>query len=635
MSMLMVRAVPNFRVLMTLCLLAGAPTAWAQGGGTLTGTVRDPTGVAVPAAQLTLTNDATHGQWRTVATDTGSYTIPTLPPGTYSLAVLANGFKQFSQQGITISTASTTTLDIPLELGATSETVEVHADVKQIDSDTSEVGTRVSPTLITSLPLQVSGQVRNPVQFIELTPGFTGNLPNTPTSQLSFKINGGQEGGTDVLLDGASISLTHPNLQMNYGVGTDAVAEFKVLTATFPAQYGRATGGIVDLVTKSGTNQLHGTAYGILRDKIFDANSWMNNYQGQPRGTDSQKDGGFNVAGPVWIPKLYNGKDKTFFMFNTEIYRYKTGGSGYATVPDASWNQGDFSNLLQPTTSFGVTYPAHQLYDWTTCTPGPCRQFAGNIIPSTMFDPVVVKALAYFPKAQNSSVYNNFVNNTLTSTQANLWTAKIDEYLSQNQKISGSYSYDNRPLVSSSNEGAIFTTENPSQHTDYVRLNYDFIISPALVNQFTGGFSRTDRAEVNMLSTLGKNLAAQIGLKGVTDAQLPSFLASGVTTDPDSADSYFIDNDFEYADNLSWTKGKHSMKFGVDTRLLQFNTNQLAYSSGRFLFTNAQTSNLIDPNSGFAYASLMLGAANGAWIPTPQDIGMRTHYYGVLWTRRF
>jgi hypothetical protein len=117
---------------------------------------------------------------------------------------------------------------------------------------------------------------------------------------------------TDVLVDGISISLSHPNLQQNYGVGTDAVSEFKVLSATFPAQYGRATGGIVDLVTKSGSNDFHGTAYEILRNRDLDANGWWNNYQGVPKGRDTQNDFGAQVGGPIWIPKLYNGRNKTF-----------------------------------------------------------------------------------------------------------------------------------------------------------------------------------------------------------------------------------------------------------------------------------------------------------------------------------
>jgi hypothetical protein len=624
------RAVARAALCLPLLFMAG--TAWAQAGGTLTGTVRDQSGASVAGVRLTLANAATGGQWSTVTTDAGSYTIPTLPPGTYNLTTSAAGFETSRQEGIVIAVATTTTLDVALRLGSTSESIEVHADAKQVESDSSDVGTEVTPDLVEALPLQVAGQVRSPVQFINLTPGFTGSTPNTPTSQLSFKINGGQEGGTDILLDGASISLTHPNLQQNYGIGVEAVAEFKVLSGGFPAQYGRATGGIVELVTKSGTNQIHGTVYEILRNADLDANGWWNNYNGTPRNADTQNDFGAQIAGPVWIPKLYNGRNKTFFMFNTEGYRFKQGQNAVNTVPDASWNNGDFSNLLAPAMSQGILQPAHQLYNWTTCNPGPCQLFPGNIIPTNMLDSVVGKAMAYFPKPQSSSVYDNFNVVGTQTTQANLFTAKIDEYISDKQKISGSWNYDDRPVIASSNLGAIFSTENPTQYTHYDRFNYDDIISPTLINQFTAGFSQTHRAEVNMISTLNQNYAAKIGLEGVTAAQLPSFIMDagiGMTTDPDSADSIFIDNSWLANDSVSWIKGRHSFKFGIDYRALQFNTPQDAYSSGRFLFSPAQTSNLIDPNSGFNYASLYLGAANQAWIPTPQEVGMRTKYYGT------
>jgi hypothetical protein len=615
-------------LLLFAVFLALPGTARGQASGTLTGFVGDPAGAAVVNANVVIVNDATGVKTNTVTTSNGDFTATNLPPGGYNVTVSFTGFKEYRRTGLTISVGTTSSLDVALQLGSASESVDVHADVSQVESDTSELGTSVNKQLLADLPLQVAGQVRNPIQFVSLTPGFTGSLPNTPTSQLSFKINGGQEGGTDVLVDGASISLVHPNLQMNYGVGTDAVAEFKVMTGTFPAEYGRATGGIVDLVTKSGTNQLHGTGYEIIRNSALDANGWWNNYHSVSRPADNQNDFGFQVAGPVWIPKIYNGKDKTFFMFNMESYRYKSGGNaGPTTVPDDSWSRGDFSNLLTPTTSYGVNYAAHQLYDYKTCVTSACQVFAGNIIPLTRLDPVVKSAMTYFPKPQTDSVYDNFRNAQFNEFKADLWTLKIDEYLTQRQRISGSWSLDNRPQTQTQTFGDIWNSKNPTQDTAYGRFNYAVTISPTMVNSFNFGFSRTSRAEVNMIPTLNKDYAAKIGLKGVSSAQLPTFLADGVAVTPDSADSSFIDNAYQMTESLNWIKGRHSLKFGVDHRRMEFNTNQLAYSSGRFLFSPTQTSNMIDPNSGFSFASVYLGAAGGAWIPTPQDIGMRTRYW--------
>lgn len=630
------RALTTLIVGMVLLLLP--VTGRCQATGTLTGAVKDQSGAIVPNAAVRVTNEATRAIWSSVTTGAGLYTLPDLPPGNYDLSVSARGFKQFVQSGITVTVGSTTTVDVRLRLGQTSQTVEVHANASLIHTNSSEVGTTVQASFIANLPLQVAGQVRDPVQFVALTPGFSGSIPDNPSSQLSYKINGGQEGGTDVLIDGSSISLAHPNLQMNYGVGTDAVAEFKVITGSFPAQYGRATGGIVNLVLKSGTNQFHGTAYDYVRNSIFDANGWWNNYRGVKKGPDNQNDYGFAVGGPVLLPKVYNGRNKTFFFFNTEFYRFKQGGYGNYTVPDLTWRNGDFSNLLTPTTSLGTTYPAHQLYDYTTCNPGPCQPFAGNIIPMSRIDPVVQKEMAYMPKPQNNNVYNNFVSNNVTDTKVNMWSLKLNEYLGAKQSIAGSWAYDDVPKLATQSLGDIWTTKNPTQYTDYARLNYDYTFSPTLLNYFNFGFSRTDRLEQNMIPTLGKNLAAQVGLKGVTAVQLPALLSTAgnpnVTMTPDSADSYFIDNGYEVDDNLSWIKGRNSMMFGVDMRWMEFNSKQQAYSSGRFLFSPDQTSNLgnanYDPNSGFTFASAFLGAADTAWVPTPQDIGMRTRYFAVF-----
>jgi outer membrane receptor protein involved in Fe transport len=613
-------------------------TACSQATATLTGTVKDPSGAIVPTAAVTVTNEATKAVWTTVTTSAGLYTVPNLPPGNYDLAVSATGFKQFVQSGITVTVGSTATADVRLEVGKTSQSIEVHANAPLLHTTSSEVGTTVQGSFVAALPLQVAGQVRDPLQFVELTPGFSGSIPDNPSSQLSFKINGGQEGGADILVDGASIQLTHPNLQENYGVGPDAVGEFKVITGSVPAQYGRFTGGIVDLVLKSGTNQLHGTAYDYVRNSIFDANGWWNNYRGVPKGPDNQNDYGFAVGGPVWLPKIYDGRNKTFFFFNAELYRFKQGSFGNYSVPDASWKNGDFSNLLTPTTSLGVTYPAHQLYDYTTCNPGPCQPFPGNIIPMSRIDPVVQKEMSYMTNPQTSAVYNNFVSNNVTNTRVNMWSLKVDEYITAKQSINGSWAYDDVPKLGTQSLGDIWTTKNPTQYTDYGRLNYNYTFGPTVLNYANFGFSRTDRLEQNLIPTLGKNLAAQVGLKGVTAVQLPSLLSTGgspgMTMTPDSADSYFIDNGYEVDDNLSWMKGRHSLMFGFDLRRLEFNSNQLAYSSGRFLFSPNQTSNLgnpnFDPNSGFSFASAFLGAAGTAWVPTPEDIGLRTRYYAVF-----
>src|ERR1700740_1199780 len=200
-------------------------------------------------------------------------------------------------------------LDIQIQLGGVTENVTVSADASQLETYTSDVGATGERNLVANLPLEVSGTIRNPVQFITLVPGFVGGVANDPGSNSSddFKVNGGQEGGTDILVDGVSISLVSPNTQWNKGVSTDAVDEFKVLQSNFSAEYGQAGDGIVSLTVKSGTNEIHGSVYDFLRNKSLDANSWVNNLQGLKRSVDTHNDFGATVGGPVWIPKVYNG----------------------------------------------------------------------------------------------------------------------------------------------------------------------------------------------------------------------------------------------------------------------------------------------------------------------------------------
>ena len=205
--------------------------------GSIQGTVSDPNGGAVAGASVTARNLDTGLTQATSTTDAGIYSLPNLPPGRYSVVVEAPGLKKHSQEGVTVSTGTTVSLDIPMQVGGVSENVTVIADASQLQTATSEIGSTVEPVLVANLPLQVGGTIRNPVHFIKLVPGFVGGVDNNPGSNSSddFKVNGGQEGGTDILVDGVSISLVSPNTQWNKGVSTDAVDEFRVLQSNFSA----------------------------------------------------------------------------------------------------------------------------------------------------------------------------------------------------------------------------------------------------------------------------------------------------------------------------------------------------------------------------------------------------------------
>jgi hypothetical protein len=288
-------------LLVAFGLAAGTPGFAQSGRGTLTGMVKDSSGAIIPGAALTLQEVNTGSRFATIAGPQGLYTFPELEPGTYALTVTSAGFESYTQNGITVTVGSTATVNTALKIGSTTQSIVVTSDALQVQTESSDIGTTVPTTLIEDLPLQFNGTVRNPLQFVTLTPGFSGVDSNSPTEQGGFKLNGGQQAGTDIFVDGATIELASANLQMNYGVSVEAVKEFKVMTNTFDAQYGRTSGGLVNLVTKSGTNGLHGSVYDFLRNKVLDANSWLNNLQGSARPPDTQNDFGAIISGPVYI----------------------------------------------------------------------------------------------------------------------------------------------------------------------------------------------------------------------------------------------------------------------------------------------------------------------------------------------
>ena len=592
------------------CALVVSLSNGQSNSGNIQGTVSDSTGAALPKATVTVRNLDTGATVSTETTDAGLYSAPNLPPGRYALTVEAPNFKKYVREGVTVPTGTTVTLDIQMQLGMVSENVVVSADASQLESATSDIGSTVQSSLVANLPLEVSGTIRNPVQFITLTPGFVGGVANDPGSNSSddFKVNGGQEGGTDVLVDGVSISLVSPNTQWNKGVSTDGVQEFKVLQSNFSAEFGESGDGIVSLTMKSGTNEFHGSVYDYLRNRALDANSWKNNTLGQPKSVNTQNDFGATAGGPIFIPKLYHGQNKSFFFFDYEGFRFRTGGTGVDSFPNEAFRKGDFSSLL----------PGAQLYDPTThaAIPGNVLTNDPNFTPSA----VMTNVFALLP-ATNGGLTNNVIDHTISSTSANLFDVKIDHILSDKHRVSGGFDYDNTKTGGTSDLGPIFGSSTP-QNTRYARFGDTYIFNSSVVNQFLFGFSRRFRGEVS--NSLGQGYPAKIGLKGVQNTTFPCIKFIGTPYQEqlnNCGDSEFADNVYQLNDSVSWVKGKHNFKFGGGVRMLQFNVRRLTQSSGEFDFNAAQTSN--NGAGGNAVASSLFGLSDTTTLNYGNFSGVR------------
>jgi hypothetical protein len=292
---------------------------------------------------------------------------------------------------------------------------------------------------------------------------------------------------------------------------------------------------------------------------------------------------------------------------------------------------GDFSSLLTPLTINGQNFQAHILYDYSTCTGAnqgqPCQAYPNNKITESA-DPVFAAASKVMPVATGTSPYFNITDHSTNHEQADMWSIRVDENINARNKISGSYFTGNMPYVSTQSLGPLYTGGN-TQGNKYVRLGYDYIISPIMLNHFNAGYTRRNRVEGSGQGGYGGNWASKFGLKGVGDSVFPRFSynypGNGINTPSDGA-SAFDDNVFQYDDVVSWQKGRHNFRFGGEFRAAQFNLNILTGSAGQFNFTQGPTSSPADTNSGFGFASFYLGAASNAYISIPQANGWRAKY---------
>src|SRR5580704_599530 len=426
--------------------------------GTIAGTILDSSGAAVQGATIVATGVDTGAVYKTTSTDTGTYRISDMQLGAYNLTVAAAGFKTSEQKGLVVQVNTTSSLDITLQPGDVKETLTVLADMPTLETETSDVGTIVDKRQIMELPLALGGQgvLRAPEAFVFLTPGTTGPGSNDSSNGVfEAKLGGGQNFGNEVILDGASTARADSGSAFDQTApSVEALQEFKVTTSTVPAEFGRTSGGVESFATRSGTNSYHGTAYDILRNEDLNANSWFNNLQGLPRNLDRKNDYGGTLGGPVRIPKLYNGHDKTFFFFSWEQYRQTQGSSITSTVPTEAERQGDFSSLLGPPLLDSNKQPVINPCDGSTILQGQifdpsttktvngqqCRTaFPGNKIPT--ISAVAQSVLKLIPAPTNPTAFqNNFVltsNNPILSTTMSF---RIDQSLGEKHKFFFSYS---------------------------------------------------------------------------------------------------------------------------------------------------------------------------------------------------
>lgn len=622
---------------LALFVLAAATAGFSQSDrGTIAGTVLDSSGGAVQGATVTATNANTGAIYKTSSTDTGAYRIPDMQVGVYNVTVSAAGFKTSEQKGVVVQINTTASLDVMLQPGAVTETLTVNADVPTLQTETSDIGTVVSTRQIIDLPLAVnaSGQshLRSPETFVFLTPGTTG--PGTADNSngiFQAKLAGGQNFGNEVLLDGASTARADSGSSFDQTApSVEALQEFKVTTSTVPAEFGRTTGGLESFTTKSGTNTFHGTAYDIFRNEDLNAKEWFQNLKGQPKDIDKKNDYGGSFGGPVWIPKVYNGRDKTFFFFSWEQYRQKEGFTATSSVPTDQERAGDFSFLLVPTNVLG-TNPCDgtpivqgQIFDPSTTKTGvggvQCRTaFPGNKVPISTVAQNILKFIPEPTSTDKNQLLPNFFFTTVFPILDTTWSVRTDHSFSERDKLFFSFSKrDQRGINGSPNlppplDGGSF---NHPFVTDYYRVGFDHFFSPSLLNHLNVGLNRI--YDNNVASSAdGSDWPVKLGISGAHGPIFPEIsfapntIQSLTSYGTAQFDANYV-NSLVVADSVSWTRGRHSLRFGVDWRAYQYSVIDRSHESPGLAFDLAQTA--VEPTlsgpgkTGDAFASFLIGA---------------------------
>ena len=641
------------RIKLAAMLLLCSIAAFAQSErGTIQGSVKDSSGAVVVGARVTVTNADTNSAVNFTSGGTGDFAIPSLQAGTYSVRVEKEGFRPSVVSRLALNAGTNVRADVTLEVGSTTTAVEVEASALQLSTESAKSTAAVTNKMVDELPLVVSGAMRSPFDLANTTPEAK-NLGG----DNGFILGGGQGASYGTNLDGVSANTTRALQQSWVAVNApslEAISEFTVDTNGFKAEYGHAGGGLMNFVSKGGTNEYHGTAYEFIRNNAFDANNFFNNRQGLATPVYKQHDFGGSIGGPVWIPKLYKGKNKTFFFTSYEAFRNRAGATGFtANVPTKEMYGGDFSNwvtsLNGATTRIPIYDPTTQVTanGVTTRTP-----FPGNVIPASKFDPVSVKALSAFTSAGQLVPNNNGAVGSVAYVRNNYFVAsgsevrpntkisvKGDHIFNDKHRMSGYYGY-NRSYVRPSANGpatlpGLYTNYNDTQrHSDVVRWSWDWTLSPTKLNHFFAGGNNWrenhDPPQATIQSGIKWKDKVCLGNVPDCDQNLLNLNFGDLTSWGGPANNGSENTIYSYNDDFTWVRNNHTFKMGGMMQISHYNGfgRQCIAGCASFSYQNTGVPNLNDPQrGGSSFASFLLGHASGGSIDTIRFIGQQWPYY--------
>jgi Carboxypeptidase regulatory-like domain/TonB dependent receptor len=617
-----------------LLLFLTSAVALAQSNtGGIVGTIKGADGAVIPNVNVTITNQLTNRQFTVVTNGDGYYTSPPLQVGEYQIEAKQTGFKTAVRPKISLQIQQTVAVDFTLEVGALTDQVTVTAETPVLETTSTTLGKVVDNRRILELPLNT----RNVYSLIFLTPGVSGSIGNNYNT-MSYSVNGARPTMMDTVIDGLTASFPTVNGFTGISVfpSVDAIQEFKVMGATYPAEFGRSLGSVLNVVYKSGTNQLHGSAYEFLRNSYLDANNWFDNRRGQKLGSFKRSQFGGHATGPI-------RRDKLFFMGSYEGLRERSFATSVFTVPSELERQGDFSKTLNQA---GALIRVFNPFS-TRANPagGFIRdQFANNRIPTNMIDPVALNIIKYYPKANQpgdaNTGANNYRNSGSTRTNLDNYDGRIDWRINERQSFFGRYSYRSTeavPLVAFPEDLTIAEGRVIQENLAHnIVMEYNYTLSPSMVFTARSGFARTLFVFSNQgLGFKPSSLGLPTTIDNVVDRQMfPSVTASGYVSLGGNDHRYNAFMSYPTVVSLTHAKGKHNAKYGFEARPIRVNVWE-ARNAGQFGFSASMTQgpnpNTASSSAGNGFASLLLGtgATGQRLIQGWKNVASQSYYFAL------
>ncbi|MCS7025991.1 MAG: TonB-dependent receptor [Bryobacteraceae bacterium] len=586
--------------------------------GSMAGLITDPNGAAIPGASLTARNQANGTEVKTISSEAGLYVFTVLPTGVYTVTVEKPGFKKLTRTNLEIRVAQRLDVNFAMELGDVQQTVEVSAEAPLLETSTAERGNAVSVKMMDNLPL-FAGGIRNPRVFVNYMAGVTNN------GEQSVSGSGGR--AQEVLIDGASALNVESSAVFNFP-SAEMFSEFKMLTSNYSAEYGRVGGGIEIYVAKSGGNWFHGAAFHNMRRDIWNANAWARNANPNPaanfRPKERFNETGGSLGGPILVPKLYDGRNRSFWFFTyTKDLRPATISFPVLTVPTAAMKQGNFSQPGLPL-----------IYDPAT-TAGNVRQpFPGNIIPQSRFSRISRNVVQQIPDPTRPTLAQNFDFVNQTPFDRTIWSLKFDHAFAPTHRVSFFFSNEVQSQTDLQNfPGPLGTGLNNNQKPYNYRINHDYNIKTNLLMHTTYGFSITRQTWDNPFqkgwgSRLGFNLSGDSDATPRIQFNGPAGLSPYGVQDGKVANGAQFNRQWWLSQGYTLLTGKHELKFGFAWRRFSTRGEDLAGTNGRYVFNRAQTAlPTALTTTGHEFASMLLGQVDVASNVVPPVLFDTTYYY--------